>query len=103
MLFVDYSWDSIPFKLFAKLVTAVHLQLDMRLPHQQTAGGENRQSPVVHMCLQHGTQQGCVLSPLLYSLFIHDCTDKYSSNIITKSADDTAIQGLITTNDESAY
>ena len=32
--------------------------------------------------------QGCVLSPLLYSLFTHDCTARDDSNTIFKFADD---------------
>ena len=47
--------------------------------------------------------QGCVLNPLLYSLFIHDCVDKHDSNTIIKFADDTTVEGLITANDETAY
>jgi hypothetical protein len=43
-----------------------------------------------------------VLSPLLYSLFTHDCTARHNSNTIIKIADDTAVVGLITDNDETA-
>ena len=46
--------------------------------------------------------QECVLSPLLYSLFTHDCVAKHDSNTIIKFADDTAVVGLITDNDETA-
>ena len=45
--------------------------------------------------------QGCVLSPLLYFLFTHDCTAKHDFNTIIKFADDTTVVGLITDNDES--
>ena len=34
-----------------------------------------------------GAPQGCVLSPLLYSLFIHDCVATHSSNTIVKFAE----------------
>ena len=40
-----------------------------------------------------------MLSPLLYSLFTHDCVVKHESNTIIKFADDTAV----TDNDETAY
>ena len=45
--------------------------------------------------------QGCVLSPLLYSLFPHDCVALQDPVIMF--ADDTTVVGLITNNDESAY
>ncbi|KAI3376013.1 hypothetical protein L3Q82_016545, partial [Scortum barcoo] len=45
----------------------------------------------------------CVLSPLLYSLFTHDCVATHSSNTIIKFADDTTVIGLITGDDETAY
>ena len=47
--------------------------------------------------------QGCVLRPLLYSLFNHDCMVRYDSNTIIKFADDTTVVGLITDNNETAY
>jgi hypothetical protein len=43
-----------------------------------------------------------MISPLLYSPFIHDCVAKHSY-IIIKFADDTTVVGLITDNDEPAY
>jgi hypothetical protein len=47
--------------------------------------------------------QGCVLSPLLYFIFTHDCVAMHASNSIIKCADDTTVVGLITNNDEAAY
>ena len=44
-----------------------------------------------------------MLSPLLYSLFTHDCMAMHASNSIIKFADDTTVVGLITNNDETAY
>ena len=49
-----------------------------------------------------GAPQGCVLSPLLYSLFTHDCVAMYASNSIIKFADDTTLVGFITTKDKTA-
>ncbi|KAI5607947.1 hypothetical protein C0J50_9724, partial [Silurus asotus] len=53
--------------------------------------------------LSTGAPQGCVLSPLLFTLLTHDCAPMHSSNHIIKFADDKAVVGLISKNDESAY
>ncbi len=53
--------------------------------------------------LNIGAPQGCVLSPLLYSLYTHDCVSSHSSTSIIKFADDTVVLGLINNNDETAY
>ncbi len=55
------------------------------------------------LILNIGAPQGCVLSPLLYSLYTHDCVATFDSNTIVKFADDTAVVGLITDNNEKAY
>ncbi|KAK1805575.1 hypothetical protein P4O66_019851, partial [Electrophorus voltai] len=55
------------------------------------------------LTLSTGAPQGCVLSPLLYSLYTYDCTATSSSIIIVKFADDTVVMGLISDNDERAY
>ncbi len=53
--------------------------------------------------LNVGAPQGCVLSPLLYSFYTHDCVSSHSSTSIVKFADDTVVLGLISNNDETAY
>ncbi len=53
--------------------------------------------------LNVGAPQGCDLSPLLYSLYTHDCESSHSSTSIIKFADDTVVLGLINNNDEAAY
>ncbi|KAK3565404.1 hypothetical protein QTP86_007938 [Hemibagrus guttatus] len=45
--------------------------------------------------LNTGAPQGCVLSPLLFTLLTHDCATMHSSNHIIKFADDTTVVGLI--------
>ncbi len=49
------------------------------------------------------SSQGCVLSPLLFSLYTNDCTSKDPSVKLLKFADDTTLIGLIQDDDKSAY
>jgi hypothetical protein len=44
-----------------------------------------------------------MLSPLLYSLFTHDCIATHVSNSIIKFAENTTVVDLITNNNETAY
>ena len=62
--------------------------------------GETTSAPLT---LSTGAPQGCVLSPLLYSLYTHDCVALFGSNRVIKFADDTTVIGLITNDDETAY
>uniref|UniRef100_A0A3B3HPU9 Reverse transcriptase domain-containing protein n=1 Tax=Oryzias latipes TaxID=8090 RepID=A0A3B3HPU9_ORYLA len=50
-----------------------------------------------------GSPQGCVLSPLLLSLYTNSCTAGHLSVKLLKFADDTTLIGLISDGDESAY
>ncbi|CAL9696240.1 unnamed protein product [Knipowitschia caucasica] len=50
-----------------------------------------------------GAPQGCVFSPLLFSLYTNHCTSSHDSVKLIKFADYTTLIGLISNNDESAY
>ncbi|KAI4886167.1 hypothetical protein NFI96_001515 [Prochilodus magdalenae] len=110
MLFVDFSSafnTIIPHKLVSKLGS---LGLDSSICSwvlgfltdrpQCVRIGNHTSSTLI---LNTGTPQGCVLSPLLFTLFTNDCTPTHSSNTIIKFADDTTIVGLISDGDERAY
>uniref|UniRef100_A0A8C9VFB8 Reverse transcriptase domain-containing protein n=1 Tax=Scleropages formosus TaxID=113540 RepID=A0A8C9VFB8_SCLFO len=110
MLFIDYSSafnTIVPSKLSVKLRTLglnnslCSWILDFLTGRRQVVRmGRNISSPLT---LNTGAPQGCVLSPLLYSLYTHDCVATHSSNAIVKFADDTTVVGLITDSDEAAY
>jgi hypothetical protein len=53
--------------------------------------------------LNTGAPQGCVLSPLLCSIFTHDCVATHASNSLIKFADNTTVVGLITNTNNTAY
>jgi gmma-aminobutyric acid receptor subunit gamma/cGMP-dependent protein kinase 2 len=60
--------------------------LDLLTSCPQGVKVENNTS--TSLILNTGAPQWCVLSPLLYSLFIYDCVTMHASNSIIKFADD---------------
>ena len=110
IMFVDYSSafnTIIPSKLYNKLIdmsinTALcNWILDFLLFRPQLVKFNNSISNV--LVLNTGAPQGCVLSPILYSLFTNDCISSSESVKIAKFADDTTLVGLISNNDETVY
>ncbi len=44
-----------------------------------------------------------MLSPLLYTLYTHDCSASHDTTALIKFVDDMAVIGLIKNNDEAAF
>ena len=101
-LSVDYSSafnTIIPDRLVSKLSvlgipnsTCLWIKVFLSYRPQRVKVGRHISSSIN---LSIGSPQGCVLSPLLYSLYTHDCTPAHPSNSVIKFADDTTVVGLI--------
>ena len=110
MLFVDYS-SAFNTILPDRLVDILR---DLGFPHntckwiksflsgrcQRVRVGDHTSTA---LSLSTGSPQGCVLSPLLYTLYTHQYSPAHRSNTMVKFADDTTVVGLISKGDESAY
>ncbi|KAK3537916.1 hypothetical protein QTP70_024569, partial [Hemibagrus guttatus] len=110
MLFIDFSSafnTIIPQHLTEKLsllginTSLCNWILDFLTGRPQSVQIRNSTSGAT--TLNTGAPQGCVLSPLLFTLLTHDYAAMHSSNHIINFADDTIVVGLISKNDESAY
>ncbi len=110
MLFIDFSSafnTIIPQQLTHKLVqlglntSLCNWLLDFLTGRPQAVRvGINTSSTIT---LNTWAPQGCVLSPLLFTLLTHDCTPSHNSNLFIKFADDTTVVGLISNRDETNY
>ncbi len=98
LLFIDYSSafnTIVPIKLTSKL-TGLNTSLcdwiqDFLTGRPQVVKvGQFTSNSIT---LNVGAPQGCVLSPLLYSLYTHDCVSSHRSTSIIKFADDTVGSG----------
>lgn len=110
LLFVDFSsaFNTIlPDRLVTKLVgrglpSSICIWiLDFLTNRSQRVRVDSHTSATI--TLSTGSPQGSVLSPLLYTLYTHDCIPAHVSNTIIKFADETTVVGLISEGDESAY
>ncbi len=110
LLFLDFSSafnTIIPQSLVQKLSslglrpTLGNWVLDFLTNRPQTVRIHNTISSSI--TLSTGSPQGCVLSPLVFTLLTYDCSARHPSCHIVKFADDTAVVGRITDNDESEY
>ena len=105
MLFIDYSSafnNIVPSRLITKLrdlglnTSLCKWALDFLTGRLQVVrvGGHTSSTLILNI----RAPQGCVLSPLLYPLYAHDCAAIFDSNTIqVKFADNTAVVGQITT------
>ncbi len=110
MLFIDFSSafnTIIPQQLTHKLVqlglntSLCNWLLDFLTGRPQAVRVSINTSSTI--TLNTGAPQGCVLSPLLFTLLTHDCTPSHNSNLFIKFADDTTVVGLISNRDETNY
>ena len=110
MLFIDYSSafnTVLPTKLAEKLLilglapSLCNWVLDFLTDRPQIVRVGTQTSGT--RTVSTGTPQGCVLSPLLYTLFTYDCAPTHRNTTIIKFADDTTVIGLITGGAETDY
>jgi len=97
ILFIDFSSafnTIVPSRLAGKLIElGLNTPLCAWILHFLTAMpqvirvGKQTSRPLT---LNTGSPQVCALSPILYSLYTHDCVARSSSNTIVKFADDAA-------------
>ena len=111
ILFLDFSSafnTIVPQRLYDKLLNTFCVDqnmcnwvLDFLLNRSQVVrvGGLTSGKLV----LNTGAPQGCVLSPLLFTLFTNDCRSSHDSVVLVKFSDDTTVSGLISKSDETAY
>ena len=65
------------------------MQLDPGLPDSPPQVVRVGNKKLAMLILKAGALQGCVLSPLLYTPFTHNCVAKHNMNTIIKISDDT--------------
>ncbi|KAK3546968.1 hypothetical protein QTP86_007292 [Hemibagrus guttatus] len=103
MLFVDYSstFNTIIPSILTTKLEILCQWISNFLTDRPQAVWANMSHPHSPSALE--PPQGCVLSPLLYSLYTYNCVATSSSTNIIKFADDTAVVGLISNIDETPF
>jgi hypothetical protein len=110
ILFIDFSSafnTIVPSQLIKKLInldvkiSLCHWIADFLTNRPQIVRVGNLMSDKI--ILDTGAPQGCVLSPLLFTLFTNDFCSSKPSVIVIKFSDDTTMEGLITNGDETMY
>ena len=67
---------------------------------QSVRAGNNTSNSIT---LSTSSPQGCVLSPLLFTLLTHDCASRHEGNQIIKFENDTIVVGLVHKNEKFMY
>ncbi len=110
ILYVDFSsaFNTIqPHLLIDKLLNMnvnsnlISWILDFLLNRTQFVSISNIKSDV--LTTNTGAPQGCVLSPILFTIYTNDCQSNHRNVTIMKYADDTAIIGKISNGDENNF
>ncbi len=110
ILFMDFSstfntiiLDTLQNKLTQLSVpTSIYQWINSLLTDRQQLVRLGKFSSSTHT-ISTGAPQGCILTPLLFSLYMNNCTSKDPSVKLLKFAFDITLIGLIQDNDMSAY
>ena len=106
VLFVDFSSafnTIIPRKLIHMGVERSLCMWILDIPQDRPQSVRLGKQTSKEITLNVGAPQGCVLSPLLFSLFINDSVSSEPPVVMIKFSDDTTMEGLIQNSDKSAY
>ncbi|KAM4532184.1 uncharacterized protein V3H82_026049 [Fundulus diaphanus] len=93
-------WEEIPQETIRHLIRSIPRHYFLTNRPQSVRVGQNTSDVIT---LSTGSPQGCVLSPLLFTLMTHDCVPRFTTNHIVKFADDTTVVGLIRDDNDQDY
>lgn len=104
ILLIDFSLainTILPQQLIEKLCKTCRWILDFLMERQQTVSVGSVTSETT--TASTGSPQGCVLSPLLFTLLTRDCSASFNTNHMIKFSEDTTVVSCIINRDELAY